>query len=87
MNAYKINKYIICADVLDEAKHFFQDEVGEPLPPNIEKMEWECVVPCESGENETIRDIINRVLDERNAWLRMGVPCDLHCPFIIVKLP
>jgi len=87
MNAYKMNNYIICADVLDEAKDFFRAEVGEPLPAHIEKMEWECMVPCESGENSTIRDIINRVLDERNAWLRMGIPCDLHCPFIIAKLP
>lgn len=86
MNAYKINKHIICADVLDEAKAFFRDEVGEPIPDHIEEMTWECVVPCESGENTTIRDIINRVLDERNAWLLMGVPCDLHHPFIIVKL-
>lgn len=87
MNAYKINKYIICADVLDEAKDFFRAEVGEPLPAHIEKMEWECLVLCESGENRTIRDIITCVLDERNAWLLMGIPCDLHYPFIIAKLP
>jgi hypothetical protein len=73
--------------VLDEAKEFFRGEIGEPLPDHIEEMGWEYVVPFESGENKTIRDIINRVMDERNDWLRMGVPCDLHCPFIIVKLP
>ncbi|MCX5844086.1 MAG: hypothetical protein NT022_10135 [Deltaproteobacteria bacterium] len=87
MNAYKINKHLICADVLDEAKAFFCIEVGEPLPNHIEEVAWDYAVPCESGENKTIRDIINRVMDERNDWLRMGVPCDLHCPFIIVKLP
>ena len=87
MNAYKFNNYIICADMLDEAKAFFNAEVGEPLPADIVEMGWECVVPCENGEASTIKDIINRVLDERNAWLRMGVPCDLHCPFIIAKLP
>ncbi|MEN6318873.1 MAG: hypothetical protein ABFD82_09000 [Syntrophaceae bacterium] len=87
MNAYKINKYIICADVPDEARALFRDEVGEPIPDHIEEMAWDCVVPCESGENSTIRDIINRVLDERNDWLRMGIPCDLHHPFIIAKLP
>ncbi|HYA14957.1 MAG TPA: hypothetical protein VEF33_11515 [Syntrophales bacterium] len=87
MNAYKINNYIICADMLDEAKAFFRDEVGELLPAHVEEMGWECVVPCEGGENTTIKDIINRVLDERNAWLRMGVPCELHYPFIIAKLP
>ena len=87
MNAYKINKYIICADVLEEAKTFFREEVGEPLPGGIEEIGWECVVPCESGENTTVREIITRVLEERNTWLRMGVPCDLHHPFIVVKLP
>ena len=87
MNAYKMNKHIIGADVLDEAKEFFRGEIGEPLPDHIEEMGWEYVVPCESGENKTIRDIINRVMDERNDWLRMGVPCALHGPFIIVKLP
>jgi len=25
-------------------------------------------------------------MDERNDWLRMGVPCDLHYPFIVAKL-
>jgi hypothetical protein len=87
MNAYKINQYIICADVPDEAKAFFRDEVGETIPAHIEEMSWDCVVPCESGGNSTIRDIINRVLDERNDWLRMSIPCDLHYPFIVAKLP
>jgi len=87
MNAYKINKHIICADVPADAKAFFCGEVGETLPDHIEEMTWECVVPCECGENRTIREIIHRVLDERNDWLRMGIPCDLHHPFIIAKLP
>ncbi|HVO68160.1 MAG TPA: hypothetical protein VMT12_16920 [Syntrophales bacterium] len=87
MKAYKINKYIICADTQEEAKGFFRNECREPLPAHIEEMGWECAITCESGENTTIRDIINCVLDERNTWLRMGVPCDLHHPFIIVKLP
>ena len=87
MNAFKIDKYIICADVLDEATVFFLGQIGDPLPADVEEMEWDFVVPCESGENKTIRDIINRVLDERNDWLRMGIPCDLHGPFVIAKLP
>jgi hypothetical protein len=57
MNAYKIDKHIICADVPDEAKNFFLYEVGEPLSADVEMMEWDCVVPCENGENKTIRDI------------------------------
>ena len=87
MNAYIINKHILCADVLDKAKAHFQDEVEEHLPDHVEEIGWDCMVPSESGENMTIRDIINRVLGERNAWLRMGIPCYLHSPFIIVKLP
>ena len=87
MDAYKINNYIICAGLLEEAKNFFRNEVGEPLPAHIEKVEWDCVVPCEGGKDKTIRDIINYVLDERNDWLRMGIPCDLHYPFVVAKLP
>jgi len=29
---------------------------------------------------------MNEELDRRSAWLRMGVPCELHWPFIVVKL-
>jgi hypothetical protein len=87
MKAFKMDRYIICADWLDEAKNFFLHEIGGPLLGEIEEMDWDCEVCCETGETSTIRNIINRVLDERNAWLRMGVPCDLNWPFIVVKLP
>jgi hypothetical protein len=29
---------------------------------------------------------MNKIMDERCDWLRMGVPCDLHHPFIVAKL-
>jgi hypothetical protein len=29
---------------------------------------------------------MNKIMDERCAWLRMGVPCELHWPFIVTKL-
>jgi len=29
---------------------------------------------------------MNAELDRRNEWLRLGVPCELHWPFIVVKI-
>ena len=43
-------------------------------------------VPAGEGKTATIRDLINKVMDERSTWLRLGVPCDLHFPFIVAKL-
>ena len=86
MKAYKMGPYVVCAEVLDDAQKFFCHEIGDPLPQHIEEMEWDCEVCCESGETSTIRDLINKVLDERNAWLRMGIPCDLYWPFIVTRI-
>jgi len=44
------------------------------------------VVPAGEGKTVTIRDLVNKIMDERNAWLRMGVPCELHFPFIVIEL-
>lgn len=85
MKAYRIGGYVIAADFPDDAKAFFLDEIGEPLPPSIEELDWLAEVSCEDGTTATIKSIVNRTLDERNAWLRMGIPCDLYHPFIIVK--
>jgi hypothetical protein len=87
MKAYRIGVHIIAADFMDDAKAFFLDEVGEPLPSLIEELDWLAEVPCEDGTTATIKSIVNRTLDERNAWLRMGIPCDLYCPFIVARLP
>ncbi|HRR42704.1 MAG TPA: hypothetical protein P5244_15845 [Syntrophales bacterium] len=85
MKAFRMNKYIICAELLEEAKEFFVREIGEALPADIDELSWDCEVCSASGETRTLRDIINGVMDERSAWLRMGIPCDLLWPFIAAK--
>jgi hypothetical protein len=85
MKAFRMNKYIVCAEFLEEAQEFFVHEIGETLPSNIEELSWDCEVCSVSGETRTLRDLINEVMDERSAWLRMGIPCDLLWPFIAAK--
>ncbi len=87
MKAYKFDRYIIAAEVIEEATRFFRQEVGGPFPKSIEELDWHAEVCCESGEIRTVCDLVNKEMDERNAWLRMGIPCDLHWPFIIAILP
>jgi hypothetical protein len=87
MKAFRMNRYIIAADTVEDAIQCFIENVAEPLPSNIEDIDWSTEVCCEDGLTATVRDLINRTMDERNAWLRMGVPCELHWPFIAAKLP
>lgn len=83
MIAYKIHHWIIAADIEKEAAEFYIEEIGGALPDVIEEVSVSTEVPVEDGNPATVRDVINRVLDERSEWLRLGVPCDLHAPFII----
>jgi len=87
MNAYRIGQYVIAADCIEYAQAFFLDEIGEPIPPLIEELDWLAEISCEDGTTATIKSLVNRTLDERNDWLRMGVPCDLYFPFIVARLP
>lgn len=87
MKAYRINNCIIAADAIQEARLFFSREIGGPLPDHIEEMNWLAEVPCDDGTIRTIKDIVNQTLDERNTWLRLGVPCDLYFPFLVARLP
>ncbi len=86
MEAFKIGDHIIAADTEEDARHFFREEVGKAPPDVIEQVSVSLEVPAGEGKMATIRDLINKTMDERSAWLRMGVPCDLHWPFIITKL-
>jgi hypothetical protein len=36
---------------------------------------------------KAVKARINEELDTRNSWLIMGIPCELHCPFVIGTLP
>ena len=82
MKAFRIGDCIIAADLENEAVEFFCEETGSPSPGAILEMGVEEIVP-ESGL--MIKDVINQVMDERCAWLRMGVPTDLHWPFFVRK--
>jgi hypothetical protein len=86
METYRIGDHVIAADTEEDARLFYQHEVVKDPPPAIEKLSVSLEVPAGEGKMATIRDIMNKVMDERNAWLRLGVPCDLHYPFIVAKL-
>jgi len=81
MKAYRMGDTIIAAWFEQDAVKFFCEETGGPPPGAIEEMDVEEAVP----EGGRIKDIINKVLDERNAWLLMGVPCELDWPFFVHK--
>ena len=90
MQAYRINKLVIVADIKEEACDFYRREIGGDLPdaPNIiEELPYLMEVCCDDGTVKTIKARINEEMDARNAWLNMGVPCDLHWPFVIGTLP
>ena len=86
MEAYRIGDHVIAADTEEDARLFYKDEVGKEAPPAIEELSVSLEVPAGEGKTSTIRDLINKTMDERSAWLRLGVPCDLHYPFIVAKL-
>ncbi len=85
MLAYRINRCIVVADIAEEAEMFFCEEVGEPIE-SIEEVSVYTEVLRHDGTVTTVRDLMNEELDRRNGWLRMGVPCELHWPFIVVKV-
>jgi hypothetical protein len=86
MQAYRINNAVIAADVSDEARDFFLVEIGGPLPADIIEVHYLTEVFCTDGTVKTVRERINEELDARNAWLRMGIPCELHEPFVVGTL-
>lgn len=90
MQAYRIHKLIIVADIKEEACDFYRQEIGGDLPdlPDlIEELPSLMEVCCDDGTSKTIKTRINEEMDARNAWLNMGVPCELHWPFVIGTLP
>jgi hypothetical protein len=86
MEAFRIGDHVIAADTEEDARLFYKHEVGKDPPPGVEELSVSFEVPAGEGTTASIRDIMNKVLDERNSWLRMGVPCDLHYPFIVARL-
>ena len=86
MEAYRIGDHVIAADTEEDARLFYKHEVGKEPPAVTEVLSVSLEVPAGEGKMATIRDLINKTMDERNAWLRLGVPCELHYPFIVAKL-
>jgi len=86
MEAYRIGDHVVAADTEEDARHFYREEVGKDAPAEIEELSVSLEVPAGEGKTATIRDLMNKIIDERCAWLRLGIPCELHWPFIITKL-
>ncbi len=87
MRAFLIHKLVIAADVPEEAGEFYCQEIGGEPPETIPELSPDVEVRCDDGLVKTIRARIGEELDNRNAWLRMGVPCELHWPFVVGTLP
>lgn len=86
MEAYRIGDHIVAADTEEDARHFYREEVGKEAPAEIEELSVSFEVPVGEGKTANLRDLMNKIIDERCAWLRLGVPCELHYPFVITKL-
>ncbi|MDI9571372.1 MAG: hypothetical protein QM278_11790 [Pseudomonadota bacterium] len=87
MQAFQIRELVIAADIAAEAREFYRCEIGGDPPETIIVASPDLQVRCHDGTLKTVRDRINEELDARNSWLRMGVPCDLHWPFIVGARP
>ena len=85
MQCYRINHCIIAADIVEEAEQLFCEEIGEPIESIVEVSVY-TEVSCDDGTVTTVWDLMNEELDRRNEWLRLGVPCELHWPFVVVKI-
>ena len=86
MQAYRIHNTVIAADIPEEARDFYREEIGGALPDVIEEVAYLAEVFCAGGTVKTVKERINEEMDARNAWLMMGIPCELHWPFVIGTL-
>jgi hypothetical protein len=87
MQAYRIHKIVIAADIEEEACAFYREEIGGTQPDVIEELPSLMEVCCDDGTVKTVKERINEEMDARNSWLIMGIPCELHRPFLIGTLP
>ena len=86
MQAYRIHNTVIAADIPEEARDFYREEIGGALPDVIEEVAYLSEVFCTGGTVKTVKERINEEMDTRNDWLKMGIPCELHWPFVIGTL-
>jgi hypothetical protein len=78
---------VIAADTAEEACALYREEIGDTPPDVIEELPSLMEVCCDDGTVKTVKERINEEMDARNSWLIMGVPCELHRPFVIGTLP
>ena len=83
MKAFKIGKYIVAADLIEDVKNFLIHEMNVELQGEIEEVDLREVVACEDGRTVTIKEIINEKLDNRQTWQRLGLHCETYRPFLI----
>lgn len=83
MKAFRMGTYIIAADLIEDAINMYRNEINGNIPENIEEIVVDSEIECDDGRIMTIKAFINEILDERQAWLRMGFRCELYRPFII----
>lgn len=83
MQAFRIGTYIIAADTPDDAVSFYRNEIEAQVPSTATKVDRQTIVRRKDGSSGTVKEIIDDVMDERSAWVKMGIPCDLLYPFIV----
>jgi hypothetical protein len=86
MKAYKVEKYIIAADMIEDVREMFKHEIGGYYPDRIEELGLQDEIELDDGRILTVKEIINETMDERQAWRRMGIPCELYRPFLIKEV-
>jgi hypothetical protein len=83
MKAFRVDHCIIAADVPEDAVEFFLREISGKSPGTVEELVSSYEILCADGAVRTVKTIINEEMERRNEWLRMGVPCELHWPFLL----
>jgi hypothetical protein len=83
MKAFRLGTYIIAADLIEDAVNMYRNEISGNIPEDIEEVGVNSEIECDDGRVMTIKAFINEILDERQAWLRMGFRCELYRPFIV----
>lgn len=83
MKAFRVEHCVIAADVAEEAEEFFLREISGRPPCAVEELVSSHEILCADGTVRTVKTIIHEEMDRRNEWLRMGVPCELHWPFLV----
>lgn len=83
MKAFRMGSYIIAADLIEDAVNMYRHEISIDIPEDMQELGVDTEINCDDGRVMTIKAFIYEILDGRQSWLRMGVPCELYRPFIV----